>query len=552
MTIFNLIKDIALTSFWGLCMGFGVALAVFMPQGVGRSRIEKRQKEHPEEYRSISQNDIIFDGYKSFVGLLAIAIYITVYYLISSNPYELNLWALIPSTIVGFISGTIVFVSRSGKEFAFEFGVFVQDIWEYVAAFYLPPTKVFRNTSEKWKEHIAEKRLEFLDSVQTLEAAEKDAIREIVQETVCAQVVPLRTKKAITGWVNFLCFLSLFVVSMFPEKFFPIQSYEQGLLNWLIVTGLLLVSILVIHGPFYVSLVAIGDFSNWVFLLLYLAWPAVVIACVFTFLPKLLSVSQQIPWISNNVLLVGVYLSFTLYVVTVLRAILIGFLSFAHSRYMDSRFPQVVAIQSLLNLVSWTEKANEAWSSISMKRYLIGQIEDAARSIAIYFPKQLRMGNSKVDSHFQSVTRRFASKLRDLKWFIVMPSDDSETKLARQIADILIHVVNGNWQYGEDGWVLLPKVNSHGDDRLVAKRNWRQLVTNFGLKVIIAVLPLSVLWGVEAMTMIPNVPILWKGLAILWSIVIILMAIDPQFDDHLSAFRKAVESILPKKGVEES
>jgi hypothetical protein len=177
---------------------------------------------------------------------------------------------------------------------------------------------------------------------------------------------------------------------------------------------------------------------------------------------------------------------------------------------------------------------------MSEKRKQMLELEEIARCIEHFLPRQLRTKDFVTDVWLKTRTKEISTYIREKKRWILIPMSDTQIHLTEELVYVLIYVLNDNWNGLKK---MKPEVLSQ---ELPQPQFLGSRLMSFIRILLIAVFPAIVFFIFELTPWHISGSVrdyVVIGLFI-WGLVAIITSLDPNFNTKISAM-KDITSIFP-------
>lgn len=212
-------------------------------------------------------------------------------------------------------------------------------------------------------------------------------------------------------------------------------------------------------------------------------------------------------------------------------------------KIMDRRYPMIFLVRYLLLLLHDIDNKDDYDSDLQYKQHQLLWIENAARCIGNYFPRQIHSGDIVTDTWMREKAKRYASALREKKKWLLTPKHDTYDYFARNIIITLDCLINDHWDDLEE---VEP-------ERLSVPQLQHTIVL-FLLRLlratIVALLPIICIYIFnKAFIAFDRIieQYLYVG-AFIWAFLSFIIALDPNFSIKMSAVKDIADLLWPSRG----
>jgi hypothetical protein len=133
------------------------------------------------------------------------------------------------------------------------------------------------------------------------------------------------------------------------------------------------------------------------------------------------------------------------------------------------------------------------------------------------------------------MTEQMAAAQRGLKSWVLMPKPDTREQFIARIVDTFVHAATGEWD----------ALARSEDEPQTQRERWRIKATAVAKAIVIALLPLLILWGVQQSPL--KIPELVAGYAtigvLLWMVLTLLTSLDASLHTKVSVMEKVAQSV---------
>jgi hypothetical protein len=208
--------------------------------------------------------------------------------------------------------------------------------------------------------------------------------------------------------------------------------------------------------------------------------------------------------------------------------------------------PEAMLVGHICHVLSVGQSA-ENWRSLAGRGELLSELELAARCLEYFIPRKLPALDPTSGAWQENRTRLMAAALRTVKIWILNPQSDTREHFIRRIAATLQPIALGDWH----------SVEQLSDEDLIkpVQLSARQRAGRITAALVRAALPLVLaLLATKLPLGSDGKPLLEGGIAnylvggtIIYAILTLLMAIDPQISDRVAIFKEVV-NMIPERG----
>jgi tetratricopeptide (TPR) repeat protein len=214
-------------------------------------------------------------------------------------------------------------------------------------------------------------------------------------------------------------------------------------------------------------------------------------------------------------------------------ALLAGLFRLA-GRAIDRKNGQAVIVSAYVDLLRGLDRP-EKRTDPRWKKELVGSLETIAQTLEHYLPLSIGRGDLTTRAWVRTRAAGMAAAMRDLKQWILTPREETWADLSDLLQGQLKYV-------GTATWDQLP----WRDPGPAASRERRLRIVSFSKLAVVTALPGLTLWGYNLTPYAvehpsPDWAVLVLG--VIWPLVTILVKLDPDFYDKLSAVRGTTEGL---------
>jgi hypothetical protein len=192
-------------------------------------------------------------------------------------------------------------------------------------------------------------------------------------------------------------------------------------------------------------------------------------------------------------------------------------------------YPDLMGLLGLLKALRHLDR-QDVWVSLNHRRAALDDIEDAAASIEVGWPKMLRSGDIETAALIGKTAQGIAATIRSLKVPIVLAAPGTRDQLVAKITSILTALATGHWD-------SIPR-----QEPMASHSKWHGLLEVLR-RLLVGIAPLVLVWVSKWFGLLQDVKLLdWAVLGgVGWFMVTVLLMLDPLLPTKAEAIKAAAQ-----------
>jgi hypothetical protein len=209
-----------------------------------------------------------------------------------------------------------------------------------------------------------------------------------------------------------------------------------------------------------------------------------------------------------------------------ISSVIDSLLNFLFSIFGYDKIPESIVAHNILMILDAIEQHPELLSNLNSKRMLITRLDYIATAINTDVPNLLKTKNVDFNNSAKLISQEIANSIKDKKFWVLTPKDDTSQYLANYLSDFLFHFVNGDWD-------SLKRVNA---PEITLTERWTKRYLPILKPIFLLGLPLVAYFWLQN-SIFSSEP--WMGTVtgylIVWVIINFVSLLDPSAKEKIGA-----------------
>ena len=200
------------------------------------------------------------------------------------------------------------------------------------------------------------------------------------------------------------------------------------------------------------------------------------------------------------------------------------------------RYPEAEVIDTLCEALYFAELNPDLWNELEVKKELLFDLECIASIFENELSRKIISHDPFTDQWLNKCGRKIAVGIRNLKQFILLPTEESLQRLIDTLGKRLVNASDGEWGKFE-------MINPSTDLSKISR------ISNFFRRIIAMLFPLLIIIIIEVSPIQLNEKVMNPIIiiSVIWIIVNIVAFLDPRYLEKITALKVLSDSLLGHK-----